>query len=128
MASIDSNDIVANIELVVRASRGQGAIDETARDALASVINWLAARVPYKETLPRGYSIHWTAQKDAGGVMRRYHQLLKEATARIGGEGVWIDTAALDQVQAGDIRVLANDLATGLLAELITFLQPAATH
>ena len=127
MASTDNNDIVANMELVVQAGRGQGAIDDEARAALASVINWLAARLPYKAPLPRGYSVLWTVHKDSNGVVRRYHQILKEATARIGGEGVWIDTSALDHVQAGDIRIFANDLATGLLAELIAYLQQTAT-
>ena len=124
MAATELEDVVANIEIVVRAGRGQSHLDEDSRTALAFIINWLAARLPYKEDLPRGYKMLWSVGKDASGTVRRYHQLLKQADPRSGGGGVWIDTSALAQAQMGDIRIFSNDLATGLLGELIRFLQP----
>ena len=123
MALRDSSDIIANMELIALKGRARQPLDAEMRDALEAVIDWLAARVPYKEPLPRGYSIRFTVKPAANGEVRRFHQLLKAAAPGLGGQGVWIDTAALSDVDVRDVAVFAEDLASGLLAEIVAFLQ-----
>lgn len=123
MTGRESTDIVSNMELIVREGRSRQPLSAEMRFALRVVIDWLAARVPYKEPLPRGYSVHFTVKPDGTGEMRRFHRLLKAAAPGVGGAGVWIDTAALADVDVRDVAVFADDLATGLLGEIIAFLQ-----
>jgi hypothetical protein len=87
--ALRSHDIIANMELLIHATRSGRAFDAEMQTAAAAIVDWLAARVPYKEPLPRGYSILWKIRNDANGQPQRCHQLLKSATGL--GTGVWIE-------------------------------------
>jgi hypothetical protein len=117
------SDIVSDMQLVISAMRSGRAFDGEVQSATSAIIDWLAARVPYKQPLPRGYSVLWQVKNGADGEPRQFHQLLKSASAAPNGQGVWIDTSALRDTDIRDVRAFANDLASGLLAEIVTFLQ-----